>query len=51
MLFPVDFIRGTLKKCGFRVEEILEREPYPEVEYESRRAYVFAEKPDAIVME
>lgn len=26
--------------------EIIEREPYPDVEYQSRRAYVYAVKPD-----
>ena len=33
--------------AGFTVEEILEREPYaPEVEYQSRRAYAWAHKPE-----
>jgi hypothetical protein len=27
------------------VEEIIEREPYPDVEHQSRRAYIFARKP------
>jgi SAM-dependent methyltransferase len=30
--------------AGFAVEEVAEREPYPEVEYQSRRAYLFARK-------
>lgn len=39
-------IRRKLEAAGFVVEEIIEREPYaPEVEYQSRRAYIFAEKP------
>jgi hypothetical protein len=33
-----------LKDNGFEKLETIEREPYPEVEFESRRAYVFAEK-------
>ena len=38
-------IRGLLEDAGFIVAEILEREPYaPEVEYQSRRAYVLARK-------
>jgi ubiquinone/menaquinone biosynthesis C-methylase UbiE len=45
MLFTTDFISSCLKKSGFEKIEIIEREPYPEVEYESRRAYVFATKP------
>ncbi len=27
--------------------EIIERDPYPDVEYQNLRAYVFAIKPDA----
>jgi SAM-dependent methyltransferase len=34
-----------LEAAGFAVEEVAEREPYPEVEYQSRRAYIFARKP------
>jgi len=46
MFFTSDFIFRCLKGCGFKKIEIIEREPYPDVEYESRRAYVFAKKPD-----
>jgi ubiquinone/menaquinone biosynthesis C-methylase UbiE len=46
MFFTTDFISSCLKKSGFEKIEIIEREPYPGVEYESRRAYVFAIKPD-----
>jgi ubiquinone/menaquinone biosynthesis C-methylase UbiE len=46
MFFTEDFISGCLKRSGFEKIEITEREPYPEVEYQSRRAYVFAKKPD-----
>jgi SAM-dependent methyltransferase len=39
-------IRQRLETAGFAIEEIIEREPYaPEVEYQSRRAYIFAKKP------
>jgi SAM-dependent methyltransferase len=31
-----------LEAAGFEIEEIIEREPYPEVEHQSRRAYIFA---------
>jgi ubiquinone/menaquinone biosynthesis C-methylase UbiE len=44
MFFTSDFIFRCLKDRGFETIEIFEREPYPEVEYESRRAYVFAVK-------
>jgi ubiquinone/menaquinone biosynthesis C-methylase UbiE len=46
MYFTSDFIFRSLKNCGFEKIEIIEREPYPEVEYESRRAYVFVNKHD-----
>ena len=45
MFFTTDFISGCLKDNGFDKIDIIEREPYPGVEYESRRAYVFAIKP------
>jgi len=37
-------VTGHLKAAGFEIEEIIEREPYPEVEYQSRLAYI-ANKP------
>ena len=46
MFFDTSFIDGCLKKTGFKEIEIIEREPYPGVEYQSRRAYVFAKKPN-----
>ncbi|MBI9091631.1 MAG: methyltransferase domain-containing protein [Desulfobacterium sp.] len=44
MFFNTDFIYNCLKEIGFKGIETIEREPYPGVEYQSRRAYVFAEK-------
>ncbi|MGA9717813.1 MAG: class I SAM-dependent methyltransferase [Acidobacteriaceae bacterium] len=39
-------IERDLAAAGLTIEEIIEREPYaPEVEHQSRRAYVFARKP------
>ena len=39
-------IQHDLEVAEFEIEEIIEREPYsPEVEHQSRRAYVFARKP------
>ena len=41
--FSPQAIERDLEVAGLTVEEILEREPYaPEVEHQSRRAYVFA---------
>ncbi len=45
MFFTTDFIFNCLKDSGFEKIDISEREPYPGVEYQSRRAYVFAIKP------
>ena len=45
--FPSGFISRCLADSGFEGIEVIEREPYPGVEYESRRAYVFSRKPPA----
>jgi len=45
LLFPPFEIKLDLESAGFRIEDVIEREPYPEVEYQSRRAYIFARKP------
>jgi SAM-dependent methyltransferase len=46
--FPTVEIRGCLEAAGFAIEEIIEREPYsPEVEHQSRRAYILARKSDS----
>jgi len=37
-------IRKMLQATGFVVEEVVERDPYPEVEYQSHRAYIFARR-------
>ena len=43
-LLPPSEIKLDLENAGFHIEEVVEREPYPEVEYPSRRAYIFARK-------
>jgi ubiquinone/menaquinone biosynthesis C-methylase UbiE len=44
-LFQPLVIRHYVEAAGFAIEEIIERDPYPpEVEYQSRRAYIFAQK-------
>jgi ubiquinone/menaquinone biosynthesis C-methylase UbiE len=44
--YRVGTIAGYIRSAGFEIEEIVEREPYaPEAEYQSRRAYIFAQKP------
>jgi len=44
--YRVGTIAGYIRSAGFEIEEIVEREPYaPELEYQSQRAYIFAQKP------
>jgi len=44
--FQPSEIRRYIEAAGLATEEIVERAPYaPEVEYQSRRAYIFARKP------
>jgi SAM-dependent methyltransferase len=43
--FGTEEMKGHLAAAGFALEEVIERDPYPEaVEYQSRRAYVFARR-------
>ena len=44
LLFPTSAIKSDLEAAGFAIEEVIERPPYPDVEYPSRRAYIFARK-------
>ena len=47
--FQPSQIRWCLEDAGLRVEEIIERGPYAAgVEYQSRRAFVFARKPSSL---
>jgi SAM-dependent methyltransferase len=45
--FRSDEMATYLREAGFDIEEIIEREPYPDVEHQSRRAYIFARRPKA----
>src|SRR5688500_9188380 len=44
IFFRTDEMLGYLSEAGFDVEEALERDPYPDVEDPSRRAYILAFK-------
>ena len=47
--FRASTILGYMREAGFEIDEVIERDPYsPDVEYQSRRAYIFAHKPQAI---
>jgi hypothetical protein len=39
-------MESWLKEAGYELEETLEREPNPEVEVATRRAYIFSKKPN-----
>jgi SAM-dependent methyltransferase len=48
-LFQPSAIRECIELAGLNIHEIIERDPYaPEVEYQSRRAYVLARKPGSL---
>jgi hypothetical protein len=38
-------MKSSLKMAGFELEKVVERDPYPEIEVQTRRAYMFARKP------
>ncbi|MEP6616417.1 MAG: class I SAM-dependent methyltransferase [Ginsengibacter sp.] len=42
--FETNSVRQLLQETGFQIIDVIEREPYPEVEYPSRRAYIWAKK-------
>jgi SAM-dependent methyltransferase len=45
-LFCADAVVGVLRCVGFEVEKIVERDPYPNVEAQTRRGYILASKRD-----
>lgn len=42
--FHSDEMAAHLRAADFEIEEIIERDPYPDVEHQSRRAYIFARR-------
>jgi SAM-dependent methyltransferase len=46
--FDTDEMVGYLEAAGFNIEEIVERAPYPEVEYPSQRVYILAANPQNV---
>ena len=45
IFFETSEMKSYLTTAGFELEEVIERDPYPQVEYPSRRAYIFARNP------
>lgn len=46
IFYETQEMKVHLQAAGFELQEVIERDPYPEVEYPSRRAYLFARKPE-----
>jgi len=47
--FEPDEMKEYLESAGFEIEDLIIRYPYKDVEHQSRRAYIFAHKPDFAV--
>ncbi len=45
--FETEEMKSYLSTAGFELEEVIERDPYPEIEVQTRRSYIFAGKPPA----
>src|SRR5258708_41019 len=43
--FTREDMEGKLQAAGFLIDEVVERGPYPEVETQTNRVYIFARKP------
>jgi SAM-dependent methyltransferase len=43
--FRSEEMAACLRAAGFEIEEVIEREPYRDVEHQSRRGYIFARRP------
>lgn len=43
--FRPELLSALLLDAGFAIEDVIERDPYPEVEHPSRRCYIFARRP------
>lgn len=43
--FETAQMKDDLRMADFEIEEAIERDPYPDIEVQTRRAYLFAKKP------
>jgi SAM-dependent methyltransferase len=48
LFFEVDEMKAYLTAAGFELTEVIQRDPYPEVEVQTQRAYIFARKAKAL---
>lgn len=42
--FTTAEMRSWLEEAGFEIQDIIERDPYPDIEHQSRRGYIFASR-------
>ncbi len=45
IFFEAEEMKENLQTAGFELQEVIGRDPYPDLEYPSRRGYIFARKP------
>jgi SAM-dependent methyltransferase len=45
VFFQAPEMQAYLQAAGFQIDDLVERPPYPDVEYQSHRAYILARKP------
>ena len=45
VFFQASEMQAYLQAAGFLIEDLIERPPYPDVEHQSHRAYILAQKP------
>jgi len=45
VLFGTEEMKEYLRAAGFELEEVVERDPYANIEYQGRHAYIFARRP------
>jgi SAM-dependent methyltransferase len=46
--FPRDVMVAALVEAAFEIGDVLERDPYPDVEHQSRRCYLWAQRPGTL---
>lgn len=51
VMFQPEAMARYLRAAGFEIEEVIVRDPYPDVEHQSHRAYIFARKPTSPIAE
>lgn len=45
VLFQTEEMKAYVRSVGFELQEVIVRDPYADIEFQSRHAYIFARKP------